>query len=1085
AQTDAGLRLAAGAPVVSMSGLAARRGADRAALDALKFDGASVTLTSGSEGKLDLALNGVKADADKLAVQQGSAQAAFDRLSLDGATVTLTSAGEGKLDLALNGVKAAVDKLDVKQDSAQAALDRLSLDGAAVTLTSAGEGRLDLALKGVKAAVDKLAMKRGDDGLELGQASLGGETISLAQAGTRIGIQAAGARASLAGVAGRQGKDRIALQDASFETRALSLSTGGAAPASSPASAAPRASTASAATASTAGTGSTPSAATSPSGPGPLQARLEQASLRLASLGVVALGAGAEIAVVAAASLDAGSLQLTLPGGAPELSGDGLNATLSGAVLRSPADATELVRLGSASLSNAALALRERSFSADKLALADAKVSTWLDAEGRFNLTTLFAADSAPPAGAGTPPAGAPTRAPTAQADAPAWRIALKSAELDGMAAGFEDRRESPPFAVGLEALRARLTGLDTGATTPMQVEAGARLASGGEIDARGSVVAASGASDLNLKLSGIALAPVQSYLSKFAELQLASGALSTEGRLRYGDAAAAGAKLAYQGKLSVDRLLLEEPAAKRPFLSWEMVDTDDLVLTLEPNRVDIGELRVDQPAGRFIIAEDQTVNLTDVLKKPKGDDGEAKAAKAAPTPPGDATDGEPFPVAIDRVRVSNGLLEFADLSLRPQFGARMHELKGVITGLGTDPEGSAKLQLDARVDKYGSAKIRGQISVLKPEKLTEIDMAFRNLEMTSLSPYVAKFAGYRIAAGRLSLDLQYKVKDSKLLGQNKVELKQVALGEKVESPGALDLPLDLAIAILKDSDGVIDIGLPVSGDLNDPKFDYGAVIGKAVGGLLGGIVTAPFRALGALFGGGAKQIDTIEFEPGSDVLAPPERQKLAAVARALTERPTLALVVPPTFAAEHDTPVLKSRAVRSDIVKHMGLSLQAGEDPGPIDAANARAQAAIETEFSRRYAPEVLALLKRRAIEAAAPPAAAASAPAAVTADRAAAPAQANPDKPAAPATAASAPPARKPPVAFYQGLLDRMIAEQPLDEQALAQLATRRGEAVVRELTVEGGVPGARISLDPPRKASDADDKAVALRLELGVAQ
>ena len=133
-----------------------------------------------------------------------------------------------------------------------------------------------------------------------------------------------------------------------------------------------------------------------------------------------------------------------------------------------------------------------------------------------------------------------------------------------------------------------------------------------------------------------------------------------------------------------------------------------------------------------------------------------------------------------------------------------------IAIGLGTDPDKSAKLQLDAKVDRYGSAKISGQISVRKPERLTEIDMSFRNLDMTSLSPYVAKFAGYKVAAGRLALDLQYRVKDSKLLGKNKIVLSKVALGEKVETPDAIDLPLELAIAILTDSKGVIDIGLPV-----------------------------------------------------------------------------------------------------------------------------------------------------------------------------------------------------------------------------------------------------------------------------------
>jgi hypothetical protein len=309
--------------------------------------------------------------------------------------------------------------------------------------------------------------------------------------------------------------------------------------------------------------------------------------------------------------------------------------------------------------------------------------------------------------------------------------------------------------------------------------------------------------------------------------------------------------------------------------------------------------------------------------------------------------------------------------------------------------------------------------------------------------------------------------------------LSQVALGERVESPDALDVPLELAIAILKDSKGVIDIGLPVSGNLDDPKFDYGAVIGKAVGNLLGGIVSAPFKALGAMLGGDGsdeKALGAIAFDPGAAALAPPERQKLATLARALKERPALSLLVPPTFAAAQDTPALKSLAVRTDIVQRMGIALAAGEDPGPIDAANARTQSAIETAFSARYAPEVLAALKRRAVDtkvAAAPPATPTSPP------KTSSPAPAKHGS--ATTLAMPAPPARPPP-AFYQGLLDRLIKEQPVEDEQLAELATRRADAVVQELT--GSVDGSRVTVGKATQA-EAANETITLQLELKASQ
>ncbi len=783
-----------------------------------------------------------------------------------------------------------------------------------------------------------------------------------------------------------------------------------------------------------------------------LDLRFDDVALKLTALGVIAQGASFDIARIAAATLGAKSLALVLPDGSPEqaldIKGDGLSMALSDTVLHSPTDAaTEMLRVGQASVSGGALRLKDKVLTADSVALSNGAAKTWLDAEGRFNGLTLTR-EAAAAAAAAAPEKHAKL------ADA-TWRMGVKSTEVDAFALGFEDRRGPTPLALGLEAIRVRIADFATGVTTPMQVNLKAKVASGGEIEAQGTVRADNGMSDLQLKLTAVALAPVQPLLSEVAVLTVASGTVSSTGRLRYGDPAA-GSRLAYKGSFAVDGLEIDEVEPKRPFVAWDTLATEDLLLTVEPNRLDIGELRLVQPAGRLIIAEDHSVNLTDVLKKTKDEAGAAQRKagnedEAAETTETTEVPADPFPVTIARVRVSQGVLEFADLSLRPQFGARMHELKGVITGLGTDPNRSAKVQLDARVDKYGSAKIRGQISVFRPEKLTDIEMTFRNLTMSSLSPYVVKFAGRTIKGGQLALDLQYKVKDSKLLGQNKIVLKQVKLGEKVDSPGAADLPLDLAIAVLSDSQGVIDIDLPVSGDLNDPEFGYSAVIAKAFGNLITGIITAPFRALGAFFGAGNdSQLDSIDFEPGSAVVDPPEREKLAAIARAMKGRPKLTLIVPPTQSAEVDAAALQSLAVRTGIVAHMGLKLAPGENPGPVDAANPRAQAAIEAVFSERYAPEVLAVVKQRAL------------------------------------AGMPAKPAQAPPPAFYQGLLDRMIKEHTVSEETLAQLATRRGEAIVAEMTAADGVDSNRVKLGEARPASptrSATDKAVTLQLELGV--
>ncbi|WP_313950895.1 DUF748 domain-containing protein, partial [Accumulibacter sp.] len=643
------------------------------------------------------------------------------------------------IEFAAAGMQVALvqPKLSLSGTRLQSGADKLAVpDGVIaagkISMVIADAG-FDLAVDQVQTSFDGVKAQNGANSVDLRRLVIASDKLSLAQteAGTRIGAGAA--QASLTGVVARQGADRIALHDASLDVRAIAAALGGGSPASSG-----------------------------------LGLRFDDLALKLTALGVVAQGASSEVAQISAAKLGAKSLLLALPDGQLDLNGEGLSVALSDAIFHSPADAaSEMFRAARVNLSGGVLRLKDRVLTVDQIALVDGKAQTWLDAEGRFNgmIVTRAAADVAAEAAAAS--------AGDAVAVDSVWRVAVKSTEVDAFALAFEDRRGGPPLAVGLESIRARIAGFETGVTTPMQVEFKAKVVSGGEIEARGSVRADNGTSDLQLKLAAIALAPVQPFLSGVAELHLATGTLSTAGRLRYGDPAATGAQLAYQGSFAVDKLQIDEVEPKRPFVTWEALTTDDLLLTVEPNRLDIGELQILAPAGRLIIAEDQSVNLTDVLKKPKNGEAAPGAAEqasaegvvgsvAAEAKAGDegATVDDPFPVSIARLRVARGALEFADLSLRPQFGARMHELKGVVTGLGSDANRSAKVQLDARVDKYGSAKIRGQINVFRPEKLTDIEMTFRNLTMSSLSPYVIKFAGRRIEGGQLALDLQYKVKD-------------------------------------------------------------------------------------------------------------------------------------------------------------------------------------------------------------------------------------------------------------------------------------------------------------------------------------
>jgi outer membrane protein OmpA-like peptidoglycan-associated protein len=337
------------------------------------------------------------------------------------------------------------------------------------------------------------------------------------------------------------------------------------------------------------------------------------------------------------------------------------------------------------------------------------------------------------------------------------------------------------------------------------------------------------------------------------------------------------------------------------------------------------------------------------------------------------------------------------------------------------------------------------------------------------------KFAGYKIADGKISLDLQYKVRNSQLEGANQIVIDKLTLGERVDSPDAFKLPLELAIAILKDSDGRIDLGLPVSGSMDDPQFSYGALIWKAFTTLLTKIVTAPFRALGSMFGISGEKLESINFDPGSDRLLPPEREKLKQVAQALSKRPQLKLSVPGQYSEAADGAALKARAVRVEIDKRAGVKVEAGEAPGPLDLSNRAVRGAMRDLYAERFGAAELDKQMKAAEGGAAAPAGGTAA-----ADGKPEPAQEKLPILQRVGKMVQGEPQVADATPFYHKLQERLEQNQPLESDALTQLGARRTSAILAALT-EAGVDPARAAAAAPEKVDSDVGKPVPLKLAL----
>jgi uncharacterized protein involved in outer membrane biogenesis len=757
---------------------------------------------------------------------------------------------------------------------------------------------------------------------------------------------------------------------------------------------------------------------------------------------------------------------------------DGLAIDISGIRVLSGKAAAPVFVLGGITLNEGRIDLAARQASVASLALSNGKIDLRRDAQG--GMAWLDAFQAAPGKPLARP---APSRQTTVKpaAEEKAWGYQIKQIDLAGFQVGIRDEGVQPAAALTLDRIEASVTGVSDNLKTPLPVRLGFQVRQGGRFQADGKIIPATPAVDINYRLGNLALAPAQPYLAQAANLVLASGRIASQGKIKFEGRADAAPKIAYRGGFEVLDLLLDETDGGARFLAWKSLASDSVRADL--SSLDIEELRLDQLDAKLVIFKDKTVNLTRILKaapQPAEHDtpasapaGSAPAAKLA-AQPGVEPKAKGFRVAVDRVRIDNSKMDFADYSLALPFGTRIHSLKGAFNGITTQPGALAELEIDGQVDDYGLARAVGQVDLFDPTGFMDIKVVFRNVEMANLTPYSATFAGRKIDSGKLSLDLEYKIKQRQLLGENQIIMDKLTLGERVESPSAKNLPLDLAIAILQDSNGRIDLGLPVSGSLDDPQFSYGGIIWKAIGNILTKIVTAPFRALGALFGGGGEKLEQLAFEAGEAALTPPEKEKFKQIAEILNKRPGLALSVHGVWAEEVDRPVLKESRLRRAVAEKMGVKLAADEDAGPISTANPKSQAALEALYAQRVGEaEWLALKQRWAL--------------------------ANPDKKSdagagkmlsrlkgllkkeepVPAEAL----AQLKDVDLHGLLYQRLLDQEAVTDAMLAQLGQRRAQAALDGLTA-AGAPLDRVSLGVAQ-AVEASGREVRAKLELGVAK
>jgi uncharacterized protein involved in outer membrane biogenesis len=574
---------------------------------------------------------------------------------------------------------------------------------------------------------------------------------------------------------------------------------------------------------------------------------------------------------------------------------------------RAAADSPPLAVIPKVRVLGTQFALANRSLRVDKVEVVDAQVRAAREADGSLSVQRLT--KSSPQPAPAEPEAAATEPAP---ASAP-WKWAVGEIRVANATADLEDHAVSPTVQLHLTPVALTVAGLSSEQGAKVNVSADLGLNGASVFKTSGDVQLAPLTAALALDLNALDLSILQPYVAQATNLTLRSGRLSVKGDVSAAMEEGASPRLEFRGDVQVADLHTIAGPANDDLVKWRNLAVTGIDVSRNPDRLTIDRVVARQPYARVIIAQDRALNVTQALKRESGESTES-AEQTAP-PAAEPAKSPPMPVRIKSVSITGGSAMFADNSITPSFATGIVDLEGTVTGLSSQADSRAKVKLAGKVDRYAPVDITGEVNLLAAAKYSDVALNFRNMELTTFNPYSGKFAGYNISKGKLSTELRYKVQNRMLDAQHHIVVDNLEFGDKTDSKDAAPIPIKLAVALLKDRQGVIDLQLPVGGSLDDPKFRLGPIIWKALLGLLTKIVTSPFAALGSLFGGG-EELAYVDFPAGSADLPANKIEQLGKLSQALVERPQLRLDVPVTLIAEQDSKAIAAASLYARVPK-------------------------------------------------------------------------------------------------------------------------------------------------------------------------
>lgn len=541
--------------------------------------------------------------------------------------------------------------------------------------------------------------------------------------------------------------------------------------------------------------------------------------------------------------------------------------------------------------------LQTSNISIEKATITKPFVDIQLEKDYTLNLVRLFTPKSAS--------TQAKVQSSAKQETNSTWKFALKTLEVKEATVDVRDQnvKSTPAHFAPLKLTAQNIT---QDMSNPITYDFNSTLDTTATLNFKGTFIPATASLDIAVNANKLSLEKAQPYIALYTTTLIQDGALSLNSKIKASFDQQTTFKI--EGDATVSKFSLADKF-KNSLVAWETLNFSNFSYTLSPATLSIQSIALDKPYINLDIKKDGTTNFSNLLKTSSTPSKAPSNTKKTST-----TKNETMSLYIGNIILKRGTTHFKDASLLLPFATFADRLNGSMSTLDTKNTKPSVLKLEGKVDKYGYAKIDGSILPFDFKNRATLKILFKNIDMPSLSPYTGKFIGYAIKEGKLSMDLNYKIKKGLMEGANKINLDSLTLGDKIESKDAPNLPLGLAIAILKDSKGQIDLDLPVSGDLNDPEFRYGSIVWKAIGNLIGSIATSPFKLLGSILGIETENLKSIDFAAGEYALIDSEEEKMVQYQQILEKRSELNLIITPSFNEALDTKALQEQNVTAQI---------------------------------------------------------------------------------------------------------------------------------------------------------------------------